>query len=100
VKEVTQKLNETIVMQLRHELYVGRFYLRSEKYQAAIKRLEGALTRFPSSPLHDETLLYLGQAFMLAGDKAKGRETFNRLSAEFSTSRLLNEAKTFMEKYY
>ncbi len=100
VKEVTQKLDESIAMQLKHELYVGHFYLRTEKYQAAIKRLEGALTRFPSSLLHDETLFYLGQAYMLTGDKAKARDTFNRLSTEFSTSKFIDPAKTFMEKNY
>lgn len=99
VKEVKEKLDEALAIQLSHEIYVGRFYLRIEKYTAAIKRLEGALVRFPYSP-NDETLLYLGQAYMLSGEKAKGREVFSRLSAEYTSSPFLDDAKKFMEKNY
>jgi len=99
-KEAASKRDEAIAIQLRHEIYVGRFYLRTEKYKAAIKRLAGALERFPASPLHDETLLYLGQAYMLSGEKAKGSEVFTRLSAEYASSPLLVDAKKFMEKNY
>lgn len=100
VKEVKEKFNEASEIQLNHEIYVGRFYLRTEKYTAAIKRLEGVLSRFPSSPNNDETLLYLGQAYMLSGERAKGREVFSRLSADYPSSRFLNDAKKFLEKNY
>jgi outer membrane protein assembly factor BamD len=99
-KEVKAKLDEAVGIQLQHEIYVGRFYLRTEKYNAAIKRLEGVLTRFPSSPLNDETLLLLGQAYMLSGDRSKGSEVFRRLASEYASSRFLDDAKKFMEKNY
>lgn len=99
-KEVRENLDEAEATQLRHEIYVGRFYLRTEKYAAAVKRLEGALARYPLSPIQDETLLYLGQAYILSGDKPKGRELFNRLAAEFPQSAYLDTAKKFMEKNY
>jgi len=99
-KEAQSRLDDATDIQLRHEIYVGRFYLRTEKYSAAIKRLEGALTRFPASGLHDETLLYLGKAYMLSGEKPKGREIFNRLASEYAASPLLDDAKKFLEKNY
>ena len=99
-KEAKEKLDEAVATQVRHEIYVGRFYLRTEKYQAAIKRLEGALARFPSSSVQDETLLYLGEAYISAGDKPKGRETLDRLSREYPASPYLDDARKFMEKHY
>lgn len=100
LKEAREKLEECVRTQLRNEVYVGRFYLRTEKYQSAIKRLEGALTRFAASPAHDETLLYLGQAFMLSGEKSKGRDVFSKLASDYPNSPYLNEARKFMEKNY
>ncbi len=80
----------------QHENYIGRFYLRTGKYQAASKRLEEALnSRFPKTPVQDETLFYLGEAYTLAGDKAKGNEVFDRLAGEFPTSPLLPEVAKF-----
>jgi len=99
-KEAREKLDEAVAMQLKYEIYVGRFYLKNEKYQAAIKRLEGALTTFSASPHNDETLLYLGEAYLLSGDKAKGKEIFNRLSTEYPASPFLKDASSFMEKNY
>ncbi len=86
--------------QLQYEIYVGRFYLRTEKYQAAIKRLEDALANFPAAPPQDETLFYLGKAYLLSGEKEKGREAFLRLSKEYASSKFVEDARKTMDKYY
>jgi outer membrane protein assembly factor BamD len=97
--EVREKLAECITKQAQHEIYIGRFYYRSEKYQAAIKRLEECLVRYPGLPVMDEALLYLGKAYLESGDKVKGRQVFDRLGKEFPASRHLEEAGKFMKKY-
>ncbi|KAF0219535.1 MAG: hypothetical protein FD174_1995 [Geobacteraceae bacterium] len=98
--DVKDKLEVCRMKQVQYEIYVGRFYLRSEKYRAAIKRLEESLANYPKSPVHDETLLYLGEAYILAGEKTKGRDVFNRLSSEYGSSKYVDEARKFMGKYY
>lgn len=98
--EAKEKLEECYQKQVQYEIYVGRFYLRTEKYHAAIKRIEEALTKFPKSPLHDEALLYLGEAYILVGDKNKGRDALNRLFKGYPQSRFVDDARKFMEKYY
>ena len=98
--EVKEKLDDCMMKQIQYENYVGRFYLRTEKYAAAIKRLEEALQKYPNAEAHDETLYYLGKAYFLAGDKVKGRETFNRLAKQYASSKYVEEAKRVMEKYY
>lgn len=90
--ELKQKLAECKVKQLEYENYVGNFYLRTGKYPAAIKRLSEALQRFPDSPKRDQTLFYLGKAYLKSGDTAKGREIFNRLAREYPGSPLNAEA--------
>lgn len=84
----------------QYEIYVGRFYLRTENYQSAINRLEGTLKRFPKSTANDEALLYLGEAYTLYGDKIKGKDSFDRLAKDFPSSPALKDARKFIKKYY
>lgn len=98
--DARQKIEMCETKQFQYEIYVGRFYLRTEKYAAAIQRLEEALGRFPRHPYGDEALLYLGQAYLLSGEKTKGRETFVRLTNDYSSSRFIEKAKEFLDKNY
>lgn len=98
--EVRDKLEACEIKQFQHEVYVGRFYLRTDNYKAAVQRLQDALTKFPRSPYGDEALFYLGQAYMLTGDRVKGRDAFVRLTNDFGTSPFVAKAKEFLEKNY
>jgi outer membrane protein assembly factor BamD len=100
VAEVKEKLEATIQQQLQHEIYVARFYYRTEKYDAAIKRLEEALKSFPKGPLHDETWYLLGAAQLKSGRQEKAKTAFNRLSTDFPGSPFILDASKLLEKYY
>ena len=84
--EVRLKLADCRLKQLEYETYVGNFYLRTGKYPSAIKRLNEALVKFPNSPKLDETLFYLGKAYLKAGNAAQGRKIFRRLATDFPAS--------------
>jgi len=99
VAEVRAKLEDCRVKQLQYEIYVGKFYLRTKHYQAAIKRLEEALVQYPEAKINDETLLYLGEAYLWSGNKEKGREVLNRLLGDYGTSKYVAEAKKQLAKY-
>jgi outer membrane protein assembly factor BamD len=99
-KDVTEKLEEVRSQQLEYEQYVADFYYRTEKYGAAIKRLEDALAAFPKNPLHDRTWYLLGAAHLKAGETGKAREAFNRLSTDYPDSKFILEAGKLLEKYY
>jgi len=99
-KDVTDKLDAVRIQQLQYEQYVASFYYRTEKYDAAIKRLEYALVTFPKSPLHDETYFLLGACQLKSGNQDKAREAFNKLSTEFPDSKQIVEAGKLLEKYY
>ncbi|APR77347.1 Competence protein ComL precursor [Minicystis rosea] len=49
---------------VRHELYVARFYLRAENFQAAVARVDYSVKTFPGSSLEPEALVLKGETLM------------------------------------
>jgi outer membrane protein assembly factor BamD len=90
--EATEKIRDCRDKQLQYEIYVGRFYLKTDKYTAAIGRFEAALKTFPELPRCDEVLYYLGKAYQAAKQQTKAREAFERLVKEFPSSRFAGNA--------
>jgi len=90
--EVQEKLRECRDKQLQYELYVGRFYLKTDAYKAAIARLEESLKMFADSARRDEVLYYLGKAYLKDGQKEKGREVLGQLIREFPNSSFVADA--------
>ena len=94
--DVRAKLEECRTKQLQHEVYVGKFYFRTGKHGAAIKRLEEALVQFPKAQ-NDEALFYLGSAYLKSGDKAKGEQVLNRLIGDYPASTFAGDAKKLLK---
>jgi len=86
IKDAREKIRECRNNQFQYEIYVGHFYLKTDKYPAAIARFEEALKNFPGLQHTDELLYYLGAAYREAGQKDKSREAFDRLVREFPGS--------------
>jgi outer membrane protein assembly factor BamD len=84
--EVKEKILKCRDKQLQYEIYVGRFYLRTEKYIAAIGRFETALKVFPDLPRCDEVLYFLGETYQDSYQPTKAREVYERLVREFPAS--------------
>ncbi len=69
-----------------HEVYVGWFYLRTKKYQPAIKRLEAALNGFPDYYYRNEAYYYLIKAYIATDDLDKALETYQKLADQYPHS--------------
>jgi outer membrane protein assembly factor BamD len=54
---VTQRL-------VRHELYVARYYLRENNFEAVVARVDHALDKYPGSGLDAEALVLKGETLM------------------------------------
>jgi outer membrane protein assembly factor BamD len=93
IQEAREKIRDCKDKQLQYEIYVGRFYLKTGKYPAAIARFEEALRNFPGLQHMDELLYYLGVAYREAGQNEKCREVFDRLVREFPGSAYAAEAR-------
>ncbi len=100
--DLTEKVKDGLLMcrtkQSEYEIYVGRFYFRTGKFPSAINRLKEALETYPTSPVNDEALFYLGQAYLKTGDKEKGKETLQRLIKDFKASKFSGETKKILAK--
>lgn len=98
--EVQEKNRECRDKQLQYELYVGRFYLKTDAYKAAIARFEESLKMFTDSTRRDEVLYYLGRAYLEDGQKTKGREVFGQLAREFPGSAYIADANKAMDTFF
>jgi outer membrane protein assembly factor BamD len=97
LSEIKAKILDCRDKELQHEIYVGRFYLKTDAYKAAIVRFEDALKSFPDQARRDEVLYYLGRAFLENGEKVKAREILERLHREFPTSAFIPDANKAMK---
>jgi outer membrane protein assembly factor BamD len=93
VAEAQEKNRECRDKQLQYELYVGRFYLKTDAYKAAIARFETSLKMFADVARRDEVLYYLGKAYFEDGQKEKGKEVFGLLAKEFPGSAYIDDAR-------
>lgn len=95
--EVQEKHRDCRDKQLQYELYVGRFYLKTDAYKAAIARFEESLKMFADAARRDEVLYYLGRAYLEDGQKEKGREIFGQLAREFPGSAYIADANKVLD---
>ena len=95
--EVKEKLHECRDKQLQYELYVGRYYLKTDAYKAAIARFEESLKMFSDSTRRDEVLFYLGKAYLKDGQNTKGREIFGQLVRDFPGSSYASDASKALQ---
>lgn len=81
----------------RHELYVARYYLKSDNFDAAVARIDFALKAYPSSNLTPEALVLKGETLMKMKRLADARAIFERVLKEF-TGPFLPTARRFLDE--
>jgi outer membrane protein assembly factor BamD len=81
----------------RHELYVARYYLKSDSFDAAIARIDFALKAYPASSLVPEALVLKGETLMKMKNFVDARVVFERVVNE-STGPFVMTAKRFLEE--
>ena len=60
-----------------HEFYVGKFYLRSKHYLAALERFKAVITNYPDVGMHFQALNYITQCEALAAREKEKSEAKN-----------------------
>jgi outer membrane protein assembly factor BamD len=73
-----------VVMQrlVRHELFVARYYLNEDHFDAALRRIERSLIKYAGSGLDAEALVLQGETLLKKHENEKARATFERVVAE------------------
>jgi outer membrane protein assembly factor BamD len=92
---------------VKHELYVARFYLAKDNYEAAVARIQYALRTYgdPDSPnmtgadpgLKAEALLLLGTIYLKMDKKEEARQAFEAIVRGYAQSPLAAEARNYLD---
>ncbi len=112
-KKIRELLADVTARLMRHELYVARFYLQRDNFDAAVLRIQysmrtfagGPATRDPSpnaadaidSGLEAEALLLLGEVYLKMHKFADARESFVVLLRDYPKSPLVLQANNYLD---
>ncbi|MEZ4485009.1 MAG: outer membrane protein assembly factor BamD [Syntrophotaleaceae bacterium] len=81
-----------------HELYVGRFYLKTGEHRSAVNRLSSIAETFPDFSGLDRVSFYLGQAYLANGHPTLAVKTLEQLLREHPDSDLYAEAEKLLRQ--
>lgn len=81
----------------RHELYVARYYLKKNRYKAAIQRTEYALVTFKDTGLEPEALVLLGETYLKQHDLQQATSAFQIVLDKYGESPFAAPARRFLE---
>ena len=81
----------------RHDLYVARYYLRTDVFAAAVARCDHALKSYPGSGLEAETLVLKGETLLKMKKRDDARKVFQRVIQEYPGP-FATTARDFLEE--
>jgi outer membrane protein assembly factor BamD len=92
---------------VRHELYVGRFYLKKSNYEAAVARVQYALKNYgatlsggaavsEASNLQAEALLLLGEIYLQMHKWGDARTAFQLIVGRYTQTPLVIDARNYL----
>ena len=108
-QKIRELLADVTARLMRHELYVARFYLQKDNYEAAIARIQYALRNFSAavqgpngestgdSGLEPDALLLLGETYLKMHRWNDARQAFVTIVERYPRSALTNQAKNYLE---
>lgn len=81
---------------MRHEMYVARYYLKRDNFDAAVARCQFALRTYDGSGLEPEAIVLLGETYLKMHKVAEARATFEQVLAKYPTSAFGKTARAFL----
>jgi len=81
-----------------HEFYIGNFYYKKGRFQAAASRFEGLLEKFPKEPEEDKTLYFLGKSYLELDRWEKAELAFRKIVNEYPQGPHYKEARAILDK--
>lgn len=95
-RELEYMLEVVTGLLARHELYVARFYLKQDNFEAAVARIQFALRAFDSSGLEPEAMVLLGETYLKMKERQKARIVFQRMLRRYPDSPFSVPARRFL----
>jgi outer membrane protein assembly factor BamD len=83
-------------MLARYELYVARFYLERQNWDAALARAEYALATYRDTGLEPEALVLVGETHLRRGNPAEARAAFDTVLDRYPKSAFCAPSRKFL----
>jgi len=99
VEQSREKIVECNDRLAEHERFVGRFYQKRRKYNAAIDRYRVILDRYPQYQRTGQVLLDIGTCLLAVGNRPEAEEFFGRLFQDDPKGDLSARAKALLSDY-
>ncbi len=68
---------------VRHELYVARYYLKRDVFEATVARIDFAVKSYPGSSLEPEALVLKGETLLKMKKRDEARQVFDRVLKDY-----------------
>ena len=81
---------------VRHELYVAKYYLKRDEFDAAVSRAQYALRTYSGSGLEPEALVLLGETYLKLHKVSEARAAFKEMLAKYPAAPFSTTAKNFL----
>jgi lipopolysaccharide transport protein LptA len=81
-----------------NEFYVGNFYYKEGRFEAAASRFEELLQKFPKDPDEDKTLYFLGKSYFEIEQWEKAELAFMKIVTEYPKSVYYKEARAILDR--
>jgi outer membrane protein assembly factor BamD len=81
---------------VRHELYVAKYYLKRNEFDAAVSRAQYVLRTYQGSGLEAEALVLLGETYLKMHKVAEARAAFKEMLAKYPAAPFSATAKNFL----
>lgn len=94
--ELRYMLDVVLGLLARHELYVARYYLREDRFDAAVARCEYSLSMLKNSGLEPEAMVLLGEIYMKQERRKDARDVLNKLLTLYPDSAFSVPARNFL----
>jgi outer membrane protein assembly factor BamD len=81
---------------VRHELYVARYYLGHDNFEAAASRIQYSLRQYDGSGLEPEGMVLLAETYMKMKKRDEARQVLEQLLAVYPASAFTVPARRFL----
>jgi len=82
----------------RHELYVGKFYMKRDKYKAAAERFRAVALDYNGTKSVEEALFLLGKSYYSMGEGEQAKGVLRKLIEEFPQGKYTEESSELITK--
>jgi outer membrane protein assembly factor BamD len=82
---------------VRHELYVARYYMKKDAFDAALARADYAIKTYPGSGLDPEAMVLKGETLLKMKRRAEARAVFDAVIRDFGGP-FATTARSFLDE--